>query len=125
MILAYHSDTGFNNESKARSRAEGHIFLSENDPTPKWNRAILTIAQIINFVMSSGAEAELGAMYITANEMVPIRQTLIEMGWKQPQSPIQTDNSTSSVVVNKTIIQRQSKSMDFRFHWLRCSESQE
>ena len=79
MILAAHSDAGFNNESKARSRAGAHIFLSENDPTPEWNGPILTIAQIIKFVMFSAAESELGALYITAKEMVPISQTLIEM----------------------------------------------
>ena len=124
MILAAHSDAGFNNESKARSRAGSQIFLSEIDPKPEWNGAILTIAQIIKFVMSSAAEAELGALYITAKEMVPIRQTLIEMGWKQPPSPIQTDNSTAAGVVNKTIIQRKIKSMDLRFHWLRCRKSQ-
>ena len=92
MILAAHSDAGFNNESKARSRAGSRIFLSENNPMPKWNGAILTISQIIKFVMSSSAESELGALYITAKEMVPIRKTLTEMGWKQPPSPIQIDN---------------------------------
>ena len=30
MILAGNSDTGFKNETKARSRASAHIFLSEN-----------------------------------------------------------------------------------------------
>ena len=74
--------------------------------------------------MSSAAETELGALYITAKEMLPIRQTLIEMGWKQPPSLIQTDNLTASGVVNKTIIQRKSKSTDLRFRWLRCRELQ-
>ena len=32
MILAAHADAGFLNESRARSRASAHIFLSENDP---------------------------------------------------------------------------------------------
>ena len=35
MILAAHSDAGFNNESKGRSRAGAHIFLSEDDPIPR------------------------------------------------------------------------------------------
>ena len=47
----------------------------------------------IKFVMSSAAEAELAALFMTAKEMVPLRQTLIEMGWPQPKSPIQTDSS--------------------------------
>ena len=124
MILAAHSDAEFNNKSKARSRAGAHIFLSENDPKPEWNGAILTIAQIIKFVMSSASEAELGALYITAKEMVPIYQTSIDMGWKQPPSPIQTDDLTAAGVVNKTIIQRKIKSMYLRFHWIRFRESQ-
>jgi hypothetical protein len=66
MILAAHSDAGFNNESKGRSCAGAHTFLSENEPEPKWNGPVLTIAQIIKFVMSSTAEAELGALYVTA-----------------------------------------------------------
>ena len=66
MILESHSDAGFNNKSKARSRDGAHLFLSENDQTLKRNGAILTIAQIIKFVMSSADEAELGALYITA-----------------------------------------------------------
>jgi hypothetical protein len=125
MVLAAHSDAGFNNESKGRSRAGSHIFLSENDPEPKWNGPVLTVAKIIKFVMSSAAEAEMGALYETAKELVPIRLTLEEMGWKQPITPIQTDNTTAAGVVNNTIIPKKSKSMDLRFWWLKCRESQQ
>jgi hypothetical protein len=45
--------------------------------------------------MSSAAEAELGVLYINANEAVPMRQLLVEMGHKQPKTPIQTDNTTA------------------------------
>ena len=41
--------------------------------------------------MSSAAEAELGAIFITAKELVPIRQALTDMGWPQPPTPIQTE----------------------------------
>ena len=124
MVLAAHSDAGFNNESKGRSRAGAHIFLSENDPEPKWNGPVLTVAQIIKFVLSSAAEAEMGALYDTAKELVPMHLTLEEMGWKQPITPIQTDNTTAAGVVNNTIIPKKSKSMDLRFWWLKCRESQ-
>ena len=66
MILAAHSDAGFHNDSKGRSRAGAHIFLSENEPIPRWNGQILTVAQIINFFLTSAAEAELGALFIMA-----------------------------------------------------------
>ena len=80
MILAAHSDAGFHNESKGRSRAGAHIFLSEDEPIPWWNGPILSIAQVIKFVMTYAAEAELAALYITAQKLVAMRQTLIEMG---------------------------------------------
>ena len=70
IVICDHSDAGFHNESKVRSIAGAHIFLSENDPMPKWNSPVLTIAQIIKKIMSSASEAELGALFITAQEMV-------------------------------------------------------
>ena len=79
MVFCAHSDAGFHNESKGRSRAGAHIFLSENDYMPRWNGPVLKLAKIIKFVMSSASEAELGAMFITAQEMVVMRQTLQEM----------------------------------------------
>ena len=74
--------------------------------------------------MTSEAESELGALLITAKEMVPMRQTLSEMGWPQPPSPLQTNNSTAECVVNNTIILLKIKSMDLRFHWVRCHKAQ-
>ena len=79
MVLAAHSDSIFQNESKGQRRARAHIFLEEDEPIPRWNGPILTIAQAIKFAMSSAAEAELGAIFITAKRLVPMRQTLIEM----------------------------------------------
>ena len=37
MILAAHSDAGFQNESKGRIQAGAHIFLSKDDSIPHWN----------------------------------------------------------------------------------------
>ena len=124
MILAAHSDASFLTEPGSRSRAGAYIFLSDNDPIPRVNGPILSIAQIIKFVMASAAEAELAALYITARDMVPMRNTLAEMGWPQPKSPIQTDNSTAVGFVNDTIITRRIKMICMRIHWLRCRESQ-
>ena len=80
MILAAHADAEFLNESIARSRAGAHIFLSENEPKPKLNGPILKIAQIIKSVIASAAESEMPALFITAKKMIPLRNTLIEMG---------------------------------------------
>ena len=119
MILAAHADADFLNKSKARNRAGAHIFLSENKPKPKLNRPVLTIAQIIKTVIESTAEAEMVALYITAKKMIPLRNTLIEMGWPQPHTPTQTDKSTAVVFTNKIIVNKATKSADMKLWWLR------
>ena len=88
MILAANSDAGIHNKSKGRSRSGAQLFLLEDDPIPRWNGPVLSISQVIKFVMTFATEAELGALYITAQKMVPMRQTLIEMGWPQPPTLI-------------------------------------
>jgi hypothetical protein len=95
MVLAAHSDASYLSETKALSRAGGHFFLSENDHYPNNNGSVLTIAQIIKAVMSSAAEAELGALYINAHELIPLHHLLIKMDHSQPPTPIQTNNSTA------------------------------
>ena len=104
MSLAVHSDAGYLNESKSHSRAGGHFFLSSNNVQyPPNNGAVLTIAQIFDAVMLSAAEAEIGTLFINAKEAVHVRRILTEMGHAQPQTPIQTDNSTADRVVNLRI----------------------
>jgi hypothetical protein len=115
MILSAHSNTGYCNEKKARSQAGGHFILSNNDPFPPNNGAILTTATIIKNEMSSVAEVELGALYINAKEAVYLRQLLLEIGHPQPPTPIQTDNMTAEGVINNTI---QSKARSqFQIFW--------
>jgi hypothetical protein len=103
MVLAVHSDASYLSEPKARSRAGGHFFLSDNSIFPANNGAVLNIAQIIRNVMSSAAEAEIGAMYINARETVPMRRTLEEMGHPQPRTPLQTDNIAAHSVVTDNV----------------------
>ena len=66
MILAGHLDAGFNNETKARSRAGAHIFLSGNEAISRWNGPVLTIAQIMKYLVSLAAEAEMTALFLTS-----------------------------------------------------------
>ncbi|KAL7501874.1 hypothetical protein ACHAXN_000047, partial [Cyclotella atomus] len=76
MIFAAHSDAAYLNASKARSQAGAHIMLFDNIPVPTFNGPVLIISQIIKFVASSAAEAELAGLYICAKEMVPLRNSL-------------------------------------------------
>ena len=115
MILAIHSDAGYLNEIKSPSRTGGHFFLSSDVQNPPNNGVILTIAQIIDAVMSSAAEAELGALFINAKEAVHMRRILQEMGHPQPRTPIQTDNSTAEGVINSRVQPKRTKAMDMRY----------
>ena len=124
MVLVVHSDASYLSEPKARSRAGGHFFMASNTEDATNNGAVLNIAQLIKAVMSSAAEAELGALYINAREAVPMRNLLHEMGHPQPPTPMQTDNSTALGVVNSNIQPRRTKAMDMRFYWLRDREAQ-
>ena len=125
MILAIHSNAGYCNEKNARSRVGGHFFLSKNKQFPPNNGAILTNATIIKAVMSSAAEAELGALYINAQEAVYLQQILTKMGHTQPRMPIQTDNTMAERVINNKIQPKCTKAMDMHFHWLRNQEAQD
>jgi hypothetical protein len=70
MILTIYSDTGYCNKKNALSRSGGHFFLLNNEKSPPNNSAILTNTTIIKAVMSSAAEAKLGALYLNAKEAV-------------------------------------------------------
>ena len=80
---------------------------------------MLSIAQIIKAVMASADEAEMAELYITDKNMIPLHNTLIEMGWPQPKFPIQTYNSTALGFTNKTITNKATKSADMKLWWLR------
>jgi hypothetical protein len=96
----------------------GPFFLSNNIEFPSNNGAILTVATIFKAVMSLAAEAELRALYLNAKEMAYLQQILPKIGHPQPQTPIQTNNSTAEGVINHKIQPKQSKAMDMCFYWL-------
>ncbi len=124
MVLAIHSDALYLSEPKAHSQAGGHMFMAGNKEIPFNNGAILNISQKICAVMSSAAEAELGALFINAKTAVSIRQTLIELGQPQPRTPMQTDNALAHALLTKKILPKALKAMDMRFHWLWCRNAQ-
>jgi hypothetical protein len=98
------TQSGFHNKSKGCSQASAHILIFKNNPFLKHNGPVLSISQIMKIVMSSAAKAKLGALYTTAMEMVPLYQTLIKMGWRQPHMTIQMDKSTAVGITNLTIV---------------------
>ena len=75
--LMVHSDASYLSKPKARSRAGGHYFLASDVPIPANNGAALNTANLIKTVVSSVAEAEMGAVYLNARKAIPSRNALI------------------------------------------------
>jgi hypothetical protein len=120
MLLKIHSDAGYLNESKARSRAGGHFSLGNNpENTPLDNGPILTPTGILKHVASAASEAEYGGLFVNGKEGTIIRRTLHDMGHPQPATIITTDNSTANGIANDTIKQQRSRAIDMRYHWIR------
>jgi hypothetical protein len=127
MILHISSDASYLSASGARSRYGGYFFLSYNvptppspdDPPPPFNAPVLVNSSIINAVMSSAAEAELGALFYNAKDGCSLRTTLFDMGHPQPPTPLQADNACAVGIANESVKQKRSKAMDMRFYWIK------
>jgi hypothetical protein len=127
MVLHVHSDASYlSTEPEARSQAGGHHFISDlaSNPNPAPNGPILNVAKILCNVMSSAAEAEVGALFLNAKEATVLHTTLSEMGHQEPATPLQTDNSTTNGIINGTVKQQASKAIDMRFYWVRDRSNQ-
>jgi hypothetical protein len=83
------------------------------------NGEILIISTVLKHVMSSAAEAEIGAVFINAKEGAVLRTTLEELGHPQPPTTLETDNTTATGYSNGTIKQKRTKSMDMCFYWIK------
>jgi hypothetical protein len=83
------------------------------------NGVILIISKVLKHVMSSAAEAEIGAVFINAKEGAGLRTKLEELGHTQPPTPMETDNTTATGYSNGTIKQKRTKAMDMRFYWIK------
>jgi hypothetical protein len=69
MVLAIHSNTSYLSKPISCSCAGGHMFMAGKDNIPFNNGAILKISQIIQAVVSSVVEAELGALFINVKQL--------------------------------------------------------
>jgi hypothetical protein len=101
-ILNVHSDALYLSAPKSQSRAGGYYFLgsiSQDGDTIKLNGAIHITCAILEFVAASAAEAELGALFINAQEAKVLQLVLAEFGHPQPPTPIHIDNTTTVGIV--------------------------
>jgi hypothetical protein len=121
MILHIHSDASYLSENEAKSRSGGFFYMGSAKNTDKKliNGAILIISKVLKHVLSSAAEAEIGAVFINSKEGAVLRTTLEELGHKQPPTPMETDNINATGYSNDIIKQKRTKAMDMRFYWIK------
>jgi hypothetical protein len=130
MTLHCHSDASYLSEPRARSRVGGYFFLSDtpldsttapdpNGTPPPLNGPVHINSTILKAVVSSAAEAELGALFYNTKDAAMLRTTLTDLGHPQHAAPIQTDNACAAGIANNTVKQRRSKAIDMRFYWIR------
>ena len=65
--------------------------------------------------MGSVVEIEVDGLYMDVLEASPMRTTLQELGYQQPATLMQFDNSTIDGIINKIIKQKESKGRDNKF----------
>ncbi len=127
MILNVHSDVLYLSAPQACSRAGGYFFLGSipQDGNPiKINGAIHITCTILKLVAASAAEAELGAIFLIAQEAKVFRLILAELGHPQPPTPIHIDNTTTVGIINITIKRQQLQAMEMRYFWIVDGETQ-
>jgi hypothetical protein len=78
MILHIHSDASYLSENDATSRAGGFFYMRNTTKNDKklTNGDISIVSKVLKHVMSSAAEAEIGAVFINAKEGAVPRATL-------------------------------------------------
>ena len=75
--------------------------------------------------MSSAQEAETGAGFYNAKELLSLRQALEDLGHHQGPTPLQFDNMSATQILKNEVSQKRSKAMDMRFYWLRDRAQQQ
>jgi hypothetical protein len=79
------------------------------------NRAVLASTTTMKPVLSSASETEIGTLFINCKKATILQTTLQEMGYPQPATPMQTNNSTVCRIVNNNIKHQQSHAIVMRF----------
>jgi hypothetical protein len=129
MQLAIESDASYLSVSMVWSRAAGFFYLTSNQGLPTsgpYNGPIHVYCCVMKELLSSAAEAELGALFHNSKEACALQTTLTKMDHPQNATTITTSNSTAAGISNSTVKQRRSKAINMRYYWVcdRVSQGQ-
>lgn len=103
-------DTSMNPKPTVELEATSIFQLTKN-PSQQWSHPQHCPNDA---VMSSAAEAELGALFIDSKEAVYVRNVLKQMGHPQEQTSIQTDNCDGHEIL-LVVMLRSAKPIPFFF----------
>jgi hypothetical protein len=119
MILHGQSDGSYLSRARSsRSVAGGVFYLGDRDRPTDTNGPVLALSSIIDVVVGSAAEAELGSLYINGQHGARLRTILDDLGYPQPPTVLLCDNMCAVGVAQNSIQQKHSKAMDMRFYWI-------
>ncbi len=127
MVLNAHSDALYLSAPNTQSRAGGYFFLGSTPCDGSLIQiigAVHVTCTILKLVAASKAEAELGALFLNAQEAKVIQLVLKELCHPQPPTPIHIDNTTTVGIVKNTIKRQSSQYMEMRYFWLLDGEAQ-
>jgi hypothetical protein len=99
---------------------QSHFYLGNKDSHNDTDQgAILASTSIMQALLASATQAEISVLYKNTKKAAILRVTLEEIGYPQPATPVQTDNSTTCGIANDNIKQQRSRAIDMRFYWVR------
>jgi len=119
MILEVKTDASYLSRSHARSVAGCVGCLGKRDDA-RPNAPIFSISTIIDVVVASAAEAVYAAVFIGAQHAEGSRAILAALGHPQSATLFLCDNQCAVGLATDTLKVKRSKSIDLRFHWVRC-----
>ena len=117
MFLRVVTDASFHSELNAGTRMGGVHYLGDLHGG-RLNGMIDTLCKLIDVVVASAAEAELGALFFNAKMATETRYMLEDFGFPQPPTPIECDNQCAVGIANGNVKLKRSRAMDVRFHWI-------
>jgi hypothetical protein len=120
MVMNIHSDASYLTEPKVHSCTCGNFFmgsLSQDRKLIKLNGAFHTLCSILQFVVASTMDAELGVLFLNCQEGMMFLLTREDLGHPQPKILVHGDNATTVGIAKNTIKQQRSRAMKMRLFW--------
>ena len=103
MVLTLHSEASHLSEPGSKSRAAGHLYLTNKGTKDPDNGTTLTFSKIINHVIGLPGESKIASLYYNCKNTVPLKTILEEMGHIKPKTRVATDNASVIGLIGKSM----------------------